>query len=359
MSNVSTAKFLTAVNAVNPPEFSDQPDELPRIGWRNGAKQARTGGFFYAKADDLLDRPAAPWEPVTIYDDEPGYMSKRLNVAVISVRSQPFVPETDATGRKHMRWLAQWEPGAQIYTEWLCFAEGLGRHPVILYSKGLTGKALADALRTFRAKVLKPAERIAAPDPRKVAGLRSGLGLGDGPVAAYVGTLSQTTHNVGLLLEAFALVAARVPAARLLLVGDGEDRGMLEARAARLGLGPRVLFAGAAPYDLVPCYLALAACSVDPVADDPVARARSPLKIVESLAAGTPVVTGDVGDRAEVLGRDAGVLVAPGSTAALADGIVSLFEGGAPQASRVQARAADYRWDRLAGEWLKVYAGKS
>ena len=203
------------------------------------------------------------------------------------------------------------------------------------------------------------AERIAAPDPRKVAGLRSGLGLGDGPVAAYVGTLSQTTHNVGLLLEAFALVAARVPAARLLLVGDGEDRGMLEARAARLGLGPRVLFAGAAPYDLVPCYLALAACSVDPVADDPVARARSPLKIVESLAAGTPVVTGDVGDRAEVLGRDAGVLVAPGSAAALADGIVALFEGGAPQASRVQARAADYRWDRLAGEWLKVYAGKS
>ena len=162
MSNVSTAKFLTAVNAVNPPEFSDQPDELPRIGWRNGAKQARTGGFFYAKADDLLDRPAAPWEPVTIYDDEPGYQAKRLSVAVVSVRTQPFMPDTDASGKKHMRWLTQWEPGAQLYTEWLCFAEGLGRHPVILYSKGLTGKALADALRTFRAKVLKPAERIAA-----------------------------------------------------------------------------------------------------------------------------------------------------------------------------------------------------
>lgn len=161
MSNVSTAKFLTAVNAVNPPEFSDQPDELPRIGWRNGAKQARTGGFFYAKADDLLDRPAAPWEPVTIYDDEPGYYAKRLSVAVIATRTQPFFPETDASGKKHMRWLTQWESGAQLYTEWLCFAEGLGNYPVILYSKGLTGKALADALRTFRAKVLKPAERIA------------------------------------------------------------------------------------------------------------------------------------------------------------------------------------------------------
>lgn len=161
MSNVSTARFLATVNTVNPPDFNDLPDELPRIGWRNGAKQARTGGFFYAKADDLLDRPAPPWESVTIYDDEPGYYAKRLSVAVVSVRSQPFMPDTDASGKKHMRWLLQWEPGAQIYTEWLCFAEGLGNYPVILYSKGLTGKALADALRTFRAKVLKPAERIA------------------------------------------------------------------------------------------------------------------------------------------------------------------------------------------------------
>ena len=161
MSNVSAAKFLATVNAVNPPEFDGQPDALPRVGWRNGAKQARAGGFFYAKADDLLDRPAAPWEPVAIYDGESGYMSERLSVAVISSRSQPFMPEADADGKKRMRWLAQWEPGAQLYTEWLCFAEGLGDYPVILYSKGLTGKALADALRTFRAKVVKPAERMA------------------------------------------------------------------------------------------------------------------------------------------------------------------------------------------------------
>ena len=207
------------------------------------------------------------------------------------------------------------------------------------------------------------AEKIAAPDRRRAAGLRAALGLGEAPVVAYVGTLSQTTHNAGLLLEAFALVAGRVPAARLLLVGDGEDRAMLEERAWRLGLGPRVLFAGPAPYESVPAYLALAACSVDPVADDPVARARSPLKIVESLAAGTPVVTGDVGDRAEVLGGSAGVLVAPGSARALSDGICALLEDHALRArlaGAAQPRAAGYRWDRLAREWASVYgAGHS
>ncbi|HJZ48407.1 MAG TPA: glycosyltransferase, partial [Roseiflexaceae bacterium] len=113
--------------------------------------------------------------------------------------------------------------------------------------------------------------RLAPVDSRLVAGLRAGLGLGDAPVAAYVGTLSQTTHNVGLLLQAFALAAERLPAARLLLVGDGEDRAALRQRASRLGLGERAVFVGPVPPAAVPAYLALAACSVDPVADDAVA----------------------------------------------------------------------------------------
>jgi glycosyltransferase involved in cell wall biosynthesis len=202
------------------------------------------------------------------------------------------------------------------------------------------------------------AARIASPDARAIAGLRAGLALGAAPLVIYVGTLSQTTHNVGLLLDAFALVAARVPDARLLLVGDGEDRRMLEDRAWQLGLGPRALFAGPAPHNSIPAYLALAACSVDPVADDPVARARSPLKIIESLAAGTPVVTGDVGDRAEVLGHTGGVLVAPGDASALAGGLVAALEDARPRAERAaaaQSRAAEYRWDKLARDWMKVY----
>ncbi|MDQ2999026.1 MAG: glycosyltransferase family 4 protein, partial [Chloroflexota bacterium] len=97
--------------------------------------------------------------------------------------------------------------------------------------------------------------RLASPDPRRVAGLRAALGLGAGPVAIYVGTLSQTTHNVGLLLDAFAIVAPRLPAARLLLVGAGEDRAALMAQSQRLGLGERVLFAGAVAPAVVPAYL--------------------------------------------------------------------------------------------------------
>src|SRR2546423_1247346 len=44
------------------------------------------------------------------------------------------------------------------------------------------------------------AARLAPPDPQRVDGLRAGLGLGAAPVVMYVGTLSQTTHHVRLLL---------------------------------------------------------------------------------------------------------------------------------------------------------------
>ena len=98
--------------------------------------------------------------------------------------------------------------------------------------------------------------------------------------------------------------------------------------------------------------------SVDPVREDDVARARSPLKIVESLALGVPVVTGDVGDRHEVLGP-AGRTTVPGDACALARVLQDLL--GDREALQAAARAAperagNYRWSRLAEVWLEAYA---
>lgn len=202
------------------------------------------------------------------------------------------------------------------------------------------------------------AEQIGAPPARHVAGLRAALGLGQAPVAIYAGTLSAISHNVGLLLDAFVLVREQLPAARLLLVGTGPDCDALVSRAVALGLSEHVLFAGHVGHGAVPAYFGLARCSADPVADDAVARGRSPLKIVESLAVGVPVVTGDVGDRAEVLGRHGGTIVAPGSARALAAGLLAQLrdEQGRDQAAGfARDQAMRYRWDRLARDWLRAY----
>ncbi|MEZ4675711.1 MAG: glycosyltransferase [Caldilineaceae bacterium] len=67
---------------------------------------------------------------------------------------------------------------------------------------------------------------------------------------------------------------------------------------------------------------------------------RWPLKIVESLAAGLPVVTGAIGDRAEMLGNGAaGRLVQPGSAAALATAMGEILDDpGGYKAMKVACR---------------------
>lgn len=201
--------------------------------------------------------------------------------------------------------------------------------------------------------------RLRLPNGRQVDGLGSALERSKRPVVLYVGTLSRTTHNVDLLIDAFGMVTQRVPAARLVLVGDGEDRTALEHHAAEIGVRERVLFVGAVPLDMVAVWFAQATCSVDPVGDDGVARGRSPLKIVESMALGVPVVTGDVGDRAEMLAGRGGLIVQPGNAVALANGIITLLEDQAQQqelATGARACSSIYRWDRLVHDWLQVYA---
>ncbi|MFC1466513.1 MAG: glycosyltransferase family 4 protein [Candidatus Brachytrichaceae bacterium NZ_4S206] len=179
------------------------------------------------------------------------------------------------------------------------------------------------------------------------------------PIVLYVGTLSITSHAVDLLLDAFAHVEREMPAAHLVIVGNGDDRDVLKAHANQLRLRNVHWLGRLSPDEARRCYTA-ACCSVDPVRDTPTMRARSPLKIVESLAAGTPVVTGDVGDRREMLADgEAGVLAPPGNAQALASSILSVLQSttllAKLQAGALRQRER-YRWDALAAEWSRIYS---
>jgi glycosyltransferase involved in cell wall biosynthesis len=70
------------------------------------------------------------------------------------------------------------------------------------------------------------------------------LGVPEGvPVVGNVAALTGHKDHA-TLLEAMALLRARLPEARLVIAGEGELRGALEARTRALGLADRVLFAG-------------------------------------------------------------------------------------------------------------------
>lgn len=201
-------------------------------------------------------------------------------------------------------------------------------------------------------------DRFKPLDPQIRAALRAALGLERGIVIAYAGTVALHNHPVDLLVRAFAQLSPALPAAQLILIGGGEDGPRLHELSRTLGIADRVRATGQIAHVDVPLWLALADVSVDPVRADDVARARSPLKLAESMALGVPVITGDVGDRRAVLGAGAGWLVEPGSVEALADAlryaaIHAMAREAAGQAARTTAR--HYTWQQVSAAWLALY----
>jgi glycosyltransferase involved in cell wall biosynthesis len=122
-----------------------------------------------------------------------------------------------------------------------------------------------------------------------------------------------------ILLDALALVRRRVPDVRLVLVGDGERRAALEARAAALGLRDCVDFAGAVP-EVWP-YLARA--HVFALASRSEAFG---IAAVEALAAGLPVVGPATGGLLDLVQPGVtGQLFPPGDHRALAEALIQLL----------------------------------
>lgn len=278
-------------------------------------------------------------------------------VGVMAVRNQRFFVDCDDDEVESNRFTAAWQ--RRVFAFWQSLLPRLAR--------GATANTPFLMARLRRAGVPQivyvpngvDLSHWTLPPAAETAQLRQALGLAEQRVVAYVGTLALHNHPVLLLVHAFAAIAAQSPDVALLLIGGGEDVARLRAVVDELGLRERVRFTGDLLPALVRRYLALAVVSVDPVNDDAVARARSPLKIFESMALGIPVVTGAVGDRAALLDNGAaGMLVPPGDSAALATALHALLTDETRRAALALAareHVAQYAWERLAEQWIKVY----
>ena len=157
-----------------------------------------------------------------------------------------------------------------------------------------------------------------------------------------------------LLIESFALVAAVLPEADLLLVGDGPLRAEIEQQVGALGLGSRVRFLGIRPD--VPDLLA----SADVFALPSVSEAAS-LTLMEAMASGLPVVVTDVGGNPELVTHGVeGLLIPRRDARAGAEALRTLLSDPSLRARMGQAAASrarsQYRLDATIQRYGELYA---
>lgn len=204
----------------------------------------------------------------------------------------------------------------------------------------LSGYAPADRF-TYATNVVDAARVMALADqepdwrpPVAPAGTRTFVALG---------RLS-SAKNFPRLVSAFAAVRAEDPATRLIILGEGPDRGAIEALVARLGVGDAVHLPGhqANPFPI------LAACDCLVMSSD---HEGQPMVILEALALGLPVVTTGFASVASALPAGQG-LVVPLSVDGVADGMRAYLRGEVP-APTFDARA----YDRAAVEQFLAAAG--
>ena len=156
----------------------------------------------------------------------------------------------------------------------------------------------------------------------------------DAPVISNISSM-RPKKNLPMLVDAFAIVLEKFPAARLVLIGDGSERENLEAYIAECGLRDKVLMTGKRQdvADLMRASDIIALSSTTEAA---------PLTILEAGACGVPVVSTAVGEIPDmIIDGETGFLVPSMDIKALAKRLCDLL-GNDDLRAKMGAAAREY-----------------
>jgi len=175
------------------------------------------------------------------------------------------------------------------------------------------------------------------------------------PVLLGLGRLVRE-KGFDLVLQALARILPTFPRTRLILTGDGPERGALEDLARSLKVAHAVTFAGALPPEGVPALLNQVTAAVVP------SRCQEAFGLVALQAAqmGRPVIAARRGGLDEIVAdRESGLLVEPGKPGSLADGMTAILEHPdfARRLGRQARRIAEKRfaWLQTVNRYHELY----
>jgi glycosyltransferase involved in cell wall biosynthesis len=168
-----------------------------------------------------------------------------------------------------------------------------------------------------------------------------------------IARMNASYKNHHFFLQAASRLSRKFPHVEFLLVGDGPLRPELEQQASELGLGQRVEFLG--DRRDIAAVLASLDVSVVPSASESLSNV-----MLESMAAGVPVVATDVGGNRELAADNRGILIAPNNVESLAEGMERVLENPELRAS-LSDRGREFAYinfsvGRIRQQYCSLYA---
>ena len=361
--------------AVTPLDFPQDVPDGPAEEWVGGVRHLRLRRDA-VPAHEPFDRYLDAWatalapvvaslrpEIVHVHSGHRGYESALVALAVGDLLRVPVVYEVrgffESLWTSDVRWAEQ----SEIYrrrrdTETRCMTRAAA---VVTLSESMRGDIVDRGVDPERVHVVPNGVDTDTFSPRpRSEELVDRYGLADSFVFGYVSNLDHYREGQELLVEAAVELRRRGVPATALVVGDGKRRAMLERRAAELDAGSAVVFTGSVPHAEVLDYYTLCDVFVVPRIDERAARLVTPLKPLEAMALGVPLLVSDLPALREIIGGGArGSTFRAGDVTSLADELEQLHRE--PERARqlaVEARRwveTERRWEVNGARYQAVY----
>jgi len=171
--------------------------------------------------------------------------------------------------------------------------------------------------------------------------IRRRLGLPENARVMAVVATFKTQKGHRYLIEAVPQVLSQFPDLHILLIGDGDLRGKLQAQASALGLDGHIHFLGTRSD--VPDLLAASDCFALPSLWEGL-----PMALVEAMASGLPIIATEVsGTKQVIVPGESGLLIPPGDVRQMEEAITRLLSE--PARARAMGAAAQLRVEAYFG----------
>ena len=229
---------------------------------------------------------------------------------------------------------------------------------VVTISKGLRTEVLSRGVPVNRVTIIANAVDTDKLSRERCLGdrqsARERFSLRDQYILGYVGSLFPW-EGLELLLRALCDVRAQNPDVGLLVVGGGPQENELKEAAGRLGIAEHVIFTGrVSPEVAWQAYDAIDIL-VYPRLAMRLTEIVTPLKPLEAMAVGKPLIASDVGGHRELVrDQETGVLFRAGNQDALVSAILRVRDDGVLRERLIRDGAKIVREER---SWARVVQG--